>query len=253
MSTTEEPQQPIAAKRAIYLLPNLFTSAGLFAGFYSIVAALKGMYDYAAIAIFVALIFDGIDGPVARLTQTESAFGAEYDSLADMVSFGVAPSLLAYSFRLNMMGKVGWLVAFLFTAATALRLARFNVHVNNTDKQYFQGMPCPAAAGLIASIIWLTQDTRWLQQLQPLWLWLLMLCTACLMVSNIRYYSVKKFDLKGKISFVVLLAILLIIACISWDPPLVIFWFLLLYMISGLANTLYRWYRAKTRHHGHHK
>jgi len=144
--------------RGIYLLPNLFTTAALFAGFYAVIAAFKGYFDAAAIAIFVAMVADTLDGRIARLTNTQTAFGAEYDSLSDMVSFGVAPSLLVYTYCLSNLGKVGWLVVFLYTAATALRLARFNTQVNDQDKRYFQGVPCPAAAGVLAGAVWLASS-----------------------------------------------------------------------------------------------
>src|SRR3990167_2785723 len=142
-------------QRGIYLLPNLLTTAVLFAGFYSIVAAMKGHFDTAAIAIFVAMIADGLDGRVARLTNTQTPFGAQYDSLSDMVAFGLAPALVVFSWSLFHLGKLGWLIAFLYTAATALRLARFNTQLNDKDKRYFRGLPCPSAAGIVASIVWM--------------------------------------------------------------------------------------------------
>jgi CDP-diacylglycerol--serine O-phosphatidyltransferase len=140
-------------KRGVYLLPNLLTTAALFAGFYSIVSAMKGHFDTAAIAIFIALIADGLDGRVARMTNTQTDFGAQYDSLSDMVAFGVAPALVIYSWSLSTLGKLGWLAAFLFTAGVALRLARFNTQLS--DKRYFQGLPCPAAAAMLASVVWM--------------------------------------------------------------------------------------------------
>src|SRR3989338_749637 len=146
--------------RSIYLLPNLFTTAALFVGFYSIVAAMKGYFDIAAMAVFVAMIADGLDGRVARLTNTQTAFGAQYDSLSDMVAFGVAPALVVYSWSLSYLGKLGWLAAVLYTAATALRLARFNAQPHDYDKRYFQGLPCPAAAGVIAGMVWLGSDNN---------------------------------------------------------------------------------------------
>ena len=141
-------------RRGIYLLPNLFTTLGLFFGFYAIVAALKGHFDQAAIAIYIGMIFDALDGRIARLTNTASPFGAEYDSLSDMVTFGIAPALVAYSWGLYNLGKIGWLVAFLYAAATALRLARFNIQIGQVSKRYFVGLPCPVAAAVIAGMIW---------------------------------------------------------------------------------------------------
>lgn len=208
--------------KGIYLLPNLFTTSALFAGFYAIVAAQRGDFEYAAVAIFVAMIMDGLDGRVARLTNTESAFGAEYDSLSDMVSFGVAPALVVYSWGLSSLGKPGWLVAFFFAAATALRLARFNSRLHVQDKRYFQGLPCPPAAALIAAMVWVAHDYGVLGQ--KLWViaTIVTLITGGLMVSNIPYYSFKEIDLKGKVPFVAMLAVLLLFVCISVDPPLVL-------------------------------
>jgi len=223
-------QQP---SRGIYLLPNLFTTSGLFAGFYSIVAAMKGDFEKAAIAIFVAMIMDGLDGRVARLTNTQSAFGAEYDSLADVVSFGIAPSLVAYSWGLMSLGKLGWLVAFFFAAATALRLARFNSRMHVQDKRYFQGLPCPAAAGMVAGMIWVAHDYG--VPGQKLWMLagFVTLITGALMVSSMRFYSFKDIDLRGKVPFVAVLAVLLILVCISIDPPLVLLTTFAIYVLSG--------------------
>lgn len=219
--------------KGIYLLPNLFTTSGLFAGFYAIVAAMRGDFEYAAIGIFVAMIMDGLDGRVARLTNTQSAFGAEYDSLADVVSFGVAPALITYSWGLSSLGKPGWLVAFFFAAATALRLARFNSRLHVQDKKYFQGLPCPSAAGLVAGMIWVAHDYG----VPGHQLWVIAavvtLITGALMVSNIGYYSFKELDLKGHVPFVAVLAVLLIIVCVSIDPPLVLLCAFSLYVLSG--------------------
>lgn len=233
-------QQP---SRGIYLLPNLFTTSGLFAGFYSIVAAMKGDFEKAAIAIFVAMIMDGLDGRVARLTNTQSAFGAEYDSLADVVSFGIAPSLVAYSWGLMSLGKLGWLVAFFFAAATALRLARFNSRLNVQDKRYFQGLPCPAAAGLVAGMIWVAHDYG--VPGQKLWMiaGVVTLITGSLMVSSMRFYSFKDIDLRGKVPFVAVLAVLLILVFISMDPPLVLLTTFGIYVLSGPGLWILRRWR----------
>lgn len=223
----------------IYLLPNLLTTAGLFAGFYSVVAAMKGYFDTAALAIFVAMIMDGLDGRVARMTNTETDFGVEFDSLSDIVSFGVAPALVVYSWSLSGLGKIGWLASFLFAATGALRLARFNTQVGNTDKRYFQGLPIPGAAGVIASMVWIGQEYT----IHPKSLsWLVAILTisvGLLMVSNIRYYSFKKFDLKGKVPFVAVLFIVLTFIAISIHPPTILFIGFASYALSGPILTLH--------------
>ena len=224
--------------RGIYLLPNLFTTAGLFAGFYAIVAAIRGDFELAAVAIFIAMIMDGLDGRIARLTNTQSAFGAEYDSLADMVSFGLAPALVIYQWSLFSLGKAGWLAAFVFAACGALRLARFNTQIGNVDKRYFQGLPSPAAGASLAGCVWVgtTYDID-----PSTWNWFVLLLTivcGVLMVSTFRYHSFKDFDFHGKVPFVVILLIVLIFALISIDPPLILFSVFLLYTLSGPIFTL---------------
>ncbi|MDR3492573.1 MAG: CDP-diacylglycerol--serine O-phosphatidyltransferase [Gammaproteobacteria bacterium] len=225
--------------RGIYLLPNLFTTAALFAGFYAIIAAVKYNFDTAAIAIFVAMVADTLDGRVARLTNTQTAFGAEYDSLSDMVSFGVAPAVLAYSYCLSSLGKIGWLIVFLYTAATALRLARFNTQVLDEDKRYFQGVPCPAAAGVLAGAVWLGTSYHLPHGLlTAIPLAVLTIFVAALMVSTIRYYSFKKIDLKGKVPFIVAVLVVVITAGIALDPPQILFSTFFLYALSGPIFTL---------------
>lgn len=233
--------------KGIYLLPNLFTTSGLFAGFYAIVAAMRGDFENAAIAIFIAMIMDGVDGRVARLTNTQSAFGAEYDSLADIVSFGIAPSLVAYSWGLMSLGKLGWLAAFFFAAATALRLARFNSRIGAQDKRYFQGLPCPSAAGLVAGMIWVAHDYG--VPGQKLWVLaaVVTLITGILMVSSLRYHSFKEIDLKGKVPFVAVLAVLVIFVCVSMDPPLVLLLGFGLYVLSGPTLALRHRYQIWRR------
>lgn len=241
---SEEPPQEGESQRnkGIYLLPNLFTTSGLFAGFYAIVSAMQGQFEHAAIAIFIAMIMDGLDGRVARLTNTQSAFGAEYDSLADMVSFGVAPALVAYSWGLSSLGKPGWLVAFFFAAATALRLARFNsrTHSGTEDKRYFQGLPSPSAAGLVAGMVWAAHAYG----VPGKQLWMLAagvtLLAGASMVSTIRYYSFKEIDLKGHVPFVAVLGVLVIFVCVSIDPPLILLTTFGLYVISGPLFALKR-------------
>lgn len=226
--------------RGIYLLPNLLTTAALFSGFYSIVAALKGFFDIAAIAVFFAMIADTLDGRIARLTNTQTAFGAQYDSLSDMVAFGVAPALVIYSWSLSRLGKLGWLVAFVYAAATALRLARFNTQVEHADKRYFQGLPCPAAAGVVAGMVWLGYVYGIEGFIMAIPTAILTFLIAVFMVSSIRYHSFKKVDIKGKISFFVGVLIVLMIAAIAIDPPDVLFAIFFLYAFIGPILTLWQ-------------
>ncbi len=221
-------------KRGFYLLPNLFTTAGLFAGFYAVVAAMKGLYDVAAIVIFLGMIFDGFDGRIARLTGTESAFGAEYDSLADMVTFGIAPALVVYTWALHSLHKPGWLVAFIYAAAGALRLARFNTQLGVADKRFFQGIPIPIAAGLIASMVWMCQEYNFYGQWVTLTAAAITVLAGLLMVSNVRYYSFKDLDFKNRVPFITMIFVVLVIAGILLDPPPVLFTIFCLYIFSGL-------------------
>jgi CDP-diacylglycerol---serine O-phosphatidyltransferase len=242
----EEGERSAYRRRGIYLLPNLFTIAGLFAGFYAIVTAMEGYFNYAAVAIFVAMIMDFFDGRVARLTNTQSAFGAELDSLSDMVSFGVAPALVIYSWSLEGLGKLGWLAAFIFTAAGALRLARFNTQVLVADKRYFQGLPIPAAAGVLASMVWLCVDSEILGDVVSMMTAILAILIAILMVSNVRYYSFKEIDLKGRVPFVAILLVVLAFVGISLDPPKILFLIFFCYALSGPILTLRALYKARS-------
>lgn len=225
-------------RSGIYLLPNLLTTASLFSAFYSIVASMKGQYDTAAIAIFIGMIADGLDGRIARLTNTQTAFGAEYDSLSDMVTFGVAPSLLLYSSTLNYLGKFGWLVAFIYTAAVALRLARFNTQLETADKRYFQGFACPAAAAVLSSFVWLCQQNDWNNQFVSILTAVLVIIAAGLMVSNVRYYSFKQLDFKGKVPFLYIFIIVVLFVAIAANPSLVLFVGFTVYALSGPLQTL---------------
>lgn len=242
----EERERFAYRRRGIYLLPNLFTIAGLFAGFYAIVTAMEGYFNYAAVAIFVAMIMDFFDGRVARLTNTQSAFGAELDSLSDMVSFGVAPALVIYSWSLEGLGKLGWLAAFIFAAAGALRLARFNTQVLVADKRYFQGLPIPAAAGVLASMVWLCVDSEILGDVVSMITAILAIIIAILMVSNVRYYSFKEIDLKGRVPFVAILLVVLAFVGISLDPPKILFLIFFCYALSGPLLTLYALYKKRS-------
>lgn len=232
-------------QRGIYLLPNLLTTAALFAGFYAIVAAMRGHFDKAAVAIFIAMIADTLDGRVARLTHSQSAFGAEYDSLSDMAAFGIAPSLVIYSWSLFTLGKIGWLAAFLYTAATALRLARFNTQVS--DKQYFQGLPCPSAAGVIASMVWMGSSFDIAGTSFSVPLAILTVMVACLMVSTIRYTSFKSLDFKGRVPFITVVFAVFIITMIALEPPGMLFTIFIVYALSGPILTL--WQLNKVRKH----
>ncbi|MGI0118921.1 CDP-diacylglycerol--serine O-phosphatidyltransferase [Zooshikella sp. RANM57] len=236
-------------RRGVYLLPNLFTTAALFSGFYSAVAAMQFKFEHAAIAIFVAMILDGLDGRVARLTNTQSAFGAEYDSLSDMIAFGFAPAILCYSWTLHSLGKAGWMVAFIYVACTALRLARFNTQISSADKRYFTGLPCPSAAAVVTGMTWVCTDFGFYPA-EPGISILAALITAgvgILMVSNVRYHSFKDLDIKGRVPFVMIFALVLIFAVVSIDPPRTLLSVFMLYATSGPALALWRlWKRSKT-------
>ncbi len=234
--------------RGIYLLPNLFTTAALFSGFYAIIAAMNGNFENAAIAVFIAMIADTLDGRVARMTNTQTAFGAEYDSLSDMVSFGIAPALMVYHWSLAHLGKLGWMAAFLYAAGTALRLARFNTQSHDTDKRYFQGLPCPAAAGVVVGCVWLGYVCDIQGILISIPVSALTIIAAALMVSKIRYHSFKKIDLKGKVPFFVLLVPVLIIAAIAVDPPQMLFAIFFCYAISGPLLTLLELRKMRSKH-----
>ena len=218
--------------KGVYILPNLFTTASLFAAFYAIVQATVGNFENAAVAIIVAAILDTLDGRVARLTNTVSDFGKEYDSLVDLVSFGLAPALILFEWGLQALGKSGWLVAFLYVATTALRLARFNT-MDSPSKRYFQGLPCPAAAVLVAASIW-AANTYML--VDPVFRGIAMVVMAALsfaMVTSLPYRSFKDLDLKHRVPFIFVLGLVLVFVLISFDPPLVVFIIFLAYALSG--------------------
>lgn len=236
---------PELRRRGIYVLPNLLTTAALFAGFYATVQAMNGRFEHSAVAIFIAMVLDGLDGRVARMTNTQSAFGAEYDSLSDMVSFGVAPALVVYEWALKGMGKLGWIAAFIYCVGAALRLARFNANVGVTDKRYFQGLPSPAAAALIAGLVWVLldlgisgEDARWVAGL-------LTAFAGLTMVSNIPYWSGKEINLKKSVPFIVVAAIALGFALVSSYPPGVLFALFLGYALSGYIMAVWHWRSKK--------
>ena len=220
-------------RRGIYLLPNLFTTAALFAGFYAIVQAMNGKFEHAAVSVFIAMVLDGLDGRVARLTHTQSEFGAEYDSLSDMVSFGVAPSLLIYEWAFRDLGKLGWFAAFIYCAGTALRLARFNTNIEIVDKRFFQGLPSPAAAALIAGFVWVTLDNGYSGQ-ELSWIAVILTVFAGLsMVSSLRFYSFKDFNMRKSVPFIVIFLFALFFILVSSYPPGVLFLLFLAYSLSG--------------------
>ena len=220
-------------RRGIYLLPNLFTTAALFAGFYAIVQAMNLTFDRAAIAIFVAMVLDGLDGRVARMTRTQSAFGAEYDSLSDMVSFGAAPALVMYEWVLRDMDKLGWIAAFVYCAGAALRLARFNTMLDVADKRWFTGIPSPAAAALVAGCVFIGDDYNIDPQTIKWWAWFVTIFAGLTMVSNLKYWSGKSINLKKSVPFLAICLIVLGIALLSYQPAIVLFGGFVAYAISG--------------------
>ncbi|CAH2030682.1 CDP-diacylglycerol--serine O-phosphatidyltransferase [Trichlorobacter ammonificans] len=242
-------------RKGIYILPNLLTTGSLFSGFYSIVATLNGSYSTAALWVFIALIFDGLDGKVARLTGTTSRFGVEYDSLADLVAFGVSPALMMYAWVLKPFGRLGWLAAFLFAACGALRLARFNVQVNTVEMTRFVGLPIPAAACMVSSTVLLFTHFGWPSSYKRLAVICLIYLLAFLMVSSIRYYSFKDPELikRQPFGFLVLAIVLLII--VAAEPAVMVFVIMLCYVLSGPLTALLTWPRRrrleKAIHRGH--
>jgi CDP-diacylglycerol---serine O-phosphatidyltransferase len=229
-------------RRSIYLLPNLFTTAALFTGFYAIVMAMNQRFADSALAIFVAMFLDWCDGRVARLTRTQSAFGAEYDSLSDMVCFGAAPALVVYEWALKDLGRLGWIAAFVYVAGAALRLARFNTNIEIVDKRFFQGMPSPSAAALVTGFLWLANDNkipvsdygiRWVAEFLTLY-------AGLTMVSNVPFYSFKVINLRRSVPFAVILLIVLGFVLVSYDPPVVLFLLFVAYGLSGYAYWLWK-------------
>ena len=220
-------------RKGIYVLPNLFTLAALFGGFYAIVMAMNGRFDQAAVGVFCAMVLDSLDGRVARMTNTQSAFGEQMDSLSDMVSFGAAPALIAYEWALRGLGRWGWLAAFVYCACAALRLARFNVNTGVVDKRYFQGLPSPAAAALIAGFIWLATDRGVAGDSLSWYTFGLVLYAGLTMVTNVPFYSFKDFSMKRTVPFVVIVLLALGIAIINIYPPAAIFGVFVVYGFSG--------------------
>jgi CDP-diacylglycerol--serine O-phosphatidyltransferase len=238
--------RPRFRDRGIYVLPNLFTIGALFAGFYSIVQAMNGRWEHSAVAIFIAMVLDGLDGRVARLTHTQSAFGAELDSLSDMVSFGVAPALVMYVFALKGLGKWGWIAAFVHCAGAALRLARFNTQLEVADKRFFQGLPSPSAAALVAGFVWVMVEYDVSPGPPVAWLaFALTLFTGLTMVSNLKFYSGKEINLRKSVPFFVVLLIVLFFILVSSSPPEVLFLLFLAYGLSGYVYTTWTWMKQR--------
>jgi CDP-diacylglycerol--serine O-phosphatidyltransferase len=250
MPDTNKPRKllfnPELRRRGIYILPSLFTTAALFSGFFAIVQAMQGNFYGAAIAVFAAMILDGLDGRVARLIHAQSAFGAEYDSLADMVSFGVAPALVVYEWALTDMGRLGWITAFTYCAGAALRLARFNTNLEVVDKRYFQGLPSPAAAALAAGFVWVMMDfgvsgnhaaVRWIAAAITLF-------AGISMVTNCRFFSFKGVNLKKRVPFFII-AILALLIVLVFSYPAIPFGLFCIYALSGYVLALARLLRRK--------
>ncbi|MEX1057685.1 MAG: CDP-diacylglycerol--serine O-phosphatidyltransferase [Natronospirillum sp.] len=232
-------------RRAVYLVPNLLTTTALFAGFYAIIAAINGEFSNAAMAIFVAMIFDGLDGRVARMTHTQSEFGANYDSMSDLIAFGLAPALVAFLWSLEYLDQVGWAATFVYTAAAALRLARFNVQQGSVDKKFFIGLASPPAAAMVAGTVWAFNELGFAGEDLVYLMVVLVPGVGCLMVSNFRYYSFKDFGLRGRIPFTALLLVVLAFVVIAMDPPVVLLLLFLTYALSGPVMEL--WRRTKRR------
>ena len=245
----DAPEPPRPRRKGIYILPNLFTVAALFGGFYGIVMAMGGRFENAAIGIFAAMVLDSLDGRVARMTNTQSAFGEQMDSLSDMVSFGAAPALVVYVWALSGLGKLGWIAAFVYCACAALRLARFNTNIGVVDKRYFQGLPSPAAAALVVGFVWVMDDAGIKGAARIDWLawgaFALTLYAGLTMVTNVPFYSFKDVSFKRSVPFIVIVAIALGIALITIHPPMVLFALFCGYGLSGYVVYAYRKTKGK--------
>lgn len=238
-----KPQKP--RRRGIYLLPNMITISALFCGFYAIVMSLNLEFKQSTVAIFIGMILDSMDGRVARLTRTQSEFGAQLDSLSDMVTFGVAPALVAYEWSLKGMGRLGWVAAFIYCACAALRLARFNTNIAVVDKRFFQGLPSPAAAAIVAGFIWLMDDLGFFGR-DFYWIcWGITVYAGLTMVTNVPFYSFKEMNLRKSVPFIAVLVLVLAIVTVSFDPPKVLFGLFVVYGLSGYV--VYVWHKLKGR------
>lgn len=245
---TESKTQDTAPRKGIFLLPNLLTTGGLFSGFYAIVASMNGHFEAAAVAIFVAMIFDGLDGRVARLTNTQSEFGAQYDSMSDMLSFGMAPALVAYNWGLAEYGKFGWLAAFVYVACAALRLARFNANLSITDGRFFQGLASPAAAAIVAGMVWSGSIYQIDGDNIGYLVGILTILTGLLMVSNFRYNSFKDLNWRDRVSFLTILLVVLVFVVIAARPAEMLFSIFFIYACSGPITTIRSVRKLKLEH-----
>ena len=237
MGETEKAK--VSQNKGMYVLPNLFTTGSLFAGFYALISAINMHFTTAAIAIFISALLDSLDGRVARLTNTQSAFGAEYDSLADIVSFGICPSLVIYMWSLSNLHQIGWLVSFIFVASCALRLARFNSSPASTNKRYFFGLPVPAAASVISGFVWVFSGNMQSSFILSIIVAILVFFLSIMMVSNVKYRSFKDYDLKASKGFTSMVAVVLAIAFIALSPAYVLFAVFFIYALSGPLTLLY--------------
>jgi CDP-diacylglycerol---serine O-phosphatidyltransferase len=247
---TPAPGNPPPRRRGVFLLPNLFTTGVLFCGFFAVVSAIQGNFITAAIAVYVAMVLDGLDGRVARLTNTQSEFGAQYDSLSDLVAFGLAPALVVYLWQLQEVGNVGWVAAFFYATATALRLARFNSRLAVADKRFFQGLPSPASAAFVVGTVWVIEDMAVFADGDPIRVVLALTVTVLaglLMVSNLAYFSFKDMDFRHRVPFFAMLAAVGALMLAALDPPKVLLAGFTLYALSGPLLTLERWRRRRTR------
>lgn len=257
----EEPTKRLALRRGIFILPNLLTTAALFAGFYAVVAGIDGHFERAAIAIFVAMLFDGLDGRVARMTHTESAFGKEYDSLSDMVSFGIAPAIVAYQWGAAriveavaetghngvLYSRLGWMATFFYAAAAALRLARFNARSASQDKRYFEGLPSPSGAALVASFIWFAYDNSLHAVLGLASAFAVTFLSGALMISKFSYWSFKQINWTSRVSYLYFIAVILPFVIVPIDPPIVLFVLFGVYALSGPITWVVRKFRRRPR------
>ena len=237
--------RPKPRPKGIYVLPNLFTLAALFGGFYAVVMAMNGRFEQAAIGVFCAMVLDSLDGRVARMTNTQSAFGEQMDSLSDMVSFGAAPALIMYEWALKGLGKLGWIAAFVYCAGAALRLARFNTNIAVVDKRFFQGLPSPAAAALVAGFIWLMDDLRIAGAVFNWLSWIITVYAGLTMVTNVPFYSFKDVNYKKSVPFIAIFLIALVFVAVSSDPPKVLFGLFVIYGLSGYAVAGWQWVKGR--------
>jgi CDP-diacylglycerol--serine O-phosphatidyltransferase len=234
-------------RRGIYILPNLFTSGVLFSGFFAIVQAMNGRFELAAVAVFVAMVLDGLDGRIARLTRTQSEFGAQYDSLADVVAFGAAPALIMYEWALRPLGRIGWIVAFIYCVCVALRLARFNANIGVVDKKWFQGLPSPSGAALAAGLVWIMNDLG----IEPMGAWRALAAVVTVfagvtMVSSVPFYSFKTINFRRAVPFWAVLLIVLVLVVVTSHPPLVLFLFFVVYSLSGYVMWLWNFRKKRS-------